>query len=87
MRIIEVECDTLDQVAEARDAGVDVVMVDNMSPDEVRKAVEILEGSAKVEVERTEMSRSVVFHQRAEIEQKLLVGLCDLSGARVSERQ
>jgi nicotinate-nucleotide pyrophosphorylase (carboxylating) len=50
MRLVEVECDTLDQVGEARDAGVDVVLVDNMSPDEVRKAVEILEGSAKVEV-------------------------------------
>jgi nicotinate-nucleotide pyrophosphorylase (carboxylating) len=50
MRIIEVECDTLDQVTEARDAGVDVVLVDNMSPDQVSKAVEILEGTAKVEV-------------------------------------
>jgi len=50
VRIVEVECDTLDQVAEARDAGVDVVLLDNMSPDEVRKAVEILEGCAKVEV-------------------------------------
>jgi nicotinate-nucleotide pyrophosphorylase (carboxylating) len=50
MRLIEVECDTLDQVAEARDAGVDVVLVDNMSPDQVSKAVEILEGAAKVEV-------------------------------------
>jgi len=50
MRIVEVECDTLDQVEEARVAGVDVVLVDNMSPDEVRKAVEILDGSAKVEV-------------------------------------
>ena len=50
LRIVEVECDTLDQVAEARDAGVDIVMLDNMSPDEVRKAVEILEGCAKIEV-------------------------------------
>jgi nicotinate-nucleotide pyrophosphorylase (carboxylating) len=50
MRIIEVECDNLDQVAEARDLAVDVVLVDNMSPDDVRQAVEILEGSAKVEV-------------------------------------
>jgi len=50
MRLLEVECDTLDQVAEARDAGVDVVLVDNMTPEEVTKAVEILEGSAKVEV-------------------------------------
>ena len=50
MRLVEVECDTLEQVAEARDAGVDVVLVDNMTPDEVIKAVEILEGTAKVEV-------------------------------------
>jgi nicotinate-nucleotide pyrophosphorylase (carboxylating) len=50
MRVIEVECETIDQVTEARDAGVDVVLVDNMSPDQVAKAVEILDGSAKVEV-------------------------------------
>jgi nicotinate-nucleotide pyrophosphorylase (carboxylating) len=50
MRGIEVECDTLDQVGEARDAGVDVVLLDNMSPDQVAKAVEILEGAAKIEV-------------------------------------
>ena len=50
MRIIEVECETIDQVIEARDVGVDVVLVDNMSPDQVAKAVEILEGTAKVEV-------------------------------------
>jgi len=50
MRIIEVECETIDQVIEARDVGVDVVLVDNMRPDQVAKAVEILEGSAQVEV-------------------------------------
>ena len=50
MRLIEVECDTLDQVGEARDAGADVVLVDNMTPEQVAKAVKILEGSAKVEV-------------------------------------
>ncbi len=50
MRIIEVECETIDQVIEARDAGVDVVLLDNMSPDQVAKAVEVLEESAKVEV-------------------------------------
>jgi nicotinate-nucleotide pyrophosphorylase len=37
MRLIEVECDTLDQVTEARELGVDVVLVDNMSPEDVRK--------------------------------------------------
>ena len=50
MRVIEVECETIDQVIEARDVGVDVVLVDNMSPDQVAKAVEILEGTAQVEV-------------------------------------
>jgi nicotinate-nucleotide pyrophosphorylase (carboxylating) len=50
MRIIEVECETIDQVMEARDVGVDVVLVDNMPPDQVSKAVEILEGTARVEV-------------------------------------
>jgi nicotinate-nucleotide pyrophosphorylase (carboxylating) len=50
MRLIEVECETIDQVIEARDVGVDVVLVDNMRPDQVAKAVEILEGTAKVEV-------------------------------------
>jgi len=50
MRIVEVECDNLDQVGEARDVGVDIVLLDNMSPDQVAKAVEILEGTAKTEV-------------------------------------
>ena len=35
--IIEVECDTLDQVGEARDAGVDVVLLDNMTPEAGRQ--------------------------------------------------
>ena len=36
-RIVEVECDTLDQVAEARDAGADLVLLDNMTPEEVAR--------------------------------------------------
>lgn len=49
-RIIEVECDSLQQVKEARDAGADFVLVDNMTPHEVADAVALLEGAAKVEV-------------------------------------
>jgi nicotinate-nucleotide pyrophosphorylase (carboxylating) len=49
-RLIEVECDSLDQVIEARDAAVDRVLVDNMSPEQVREAVALLEGSIPVEV-------------------------------------
>jgi len=49
-RMIEVECDSLEQVAEARDAGADRVLLDNMTPDQVREAVALLEGVAEVEV-------------------------------------
>lgn len=38
---IEVECDNLDQVREAIDAGVELVLLDNMSPEEMREAVAI----------------------------------------------
>jgi nicotinate-nucleotide pyrophosphorylase (carboxylating) len=41
-RFIEVECDDLDQVVLAVEAGAAGVMCDNMSPDEVRQAVEIV---------------------------------------------
>ena len=46
-RMIEVECDSLDQVVEARDAGVDRVLLDNMTPEQVREAVALLEGVAE----------------------------------------
>jgi len=36
---IEVECDRLDQVREALEAGADVIMLDNMSNDDMREAV------------------------------------------------
>ncbi len=38
-RMIEVECDRLDQVDEAVAAGATVVLLDNMDPDAVREAV------------------------------------------------
>jgi len=49
-RLIEIECDTIEQVGEARAAGADRVLLDNMGPEEVREAVALLEGSAEVEV-------------------------------------
>ena len=49
-RMIEVECDTLEQVIEARDAGADRVLLDNMTPNQVRDAVAVLEGALEVEV-------------------------------------
>ncbi len=46
---IEVECDRLDQVAEALSAGADVIMLDNMSLEDMRSAVKHINGAAKVE--------------------------------------
>lgn len=52
-RIIEVECDSLEQVAEAKSAGPDIVLLDNMTPDLVREAVALLGGTAQIEVSGT----------------------------------
>jgi nicotinate-nucleotide pyrophosphorylase (carboxylating) len=42
---VEVECDTLDQLAEARSAGADLALVDNMTPEDVAKAVAQVDGA------------------------------------------
>jgi nicotinate-nucleotide pyrophosphorylase (carboxylating) len=46
---VEVEADTLDQVAESVDAGADRVLLDNMTPDELRAAVALVAGRAETE--------------------------------------
>jgi nicotinate-nucleotide pyrophosphorylase (carboxylating) len=46
---VEVECDTLEQVAEAVDAGADLILLDNMPPSELVKAVEVVGGRARLE--------------------------------------
>ena len=46
---ITVECDTLEQVREALAAGADIVLLDNMSIDELTEAVELVEGQAMTE--------------------------------------
>jgi nicotinate-nucleotide pyrophosphorylase (carboxylating) len=46
---VEVECDTVAQVAEAVDAGADLVLLDNMAPAELAKAVEVAGGRAQLE--------------------------------------
>ncbi len=48
-REIEVECDTLDQVAEALSLGVERLLLDNMSIGELRRAVEMAKGRARLE--------------------------------------
>lgn len=46
---IEIETETLEQVQEALDAGADVIMLDNMSLDEMRRAVELVGGRVPLE--------------------------------------
>lgn len=46
---IEVEVDTLEQLEQAMDVGVDAVLLDNMGPDMLRRAVEIVGGRALTE--------------------------------------
>ena len=49
-RTVEVECDTIDQLQEAIEAGADLAMLDNMSPDDVRKCVALAERRILLEV-------------------------------------
>jgi nicotinate-nucleotide pyrophosphorylase (carboxylating) len=46
---VEVEADTQDQVREAIDAGADTILLDNMTLDELREAVALTAGRAKLE--------------------------------------
>jgi nicotinate-nucleotide pyrophosphorylase (carboxylating) len=46
---IELEVDTLEQVAEALEVGVDSVLLDNMTPETMRRAVEMVGGRAVTE--------------------------------------
>lgn len=46
---IEVECDTLDQVQEAIDVKADIIMLDNMTLENMKKAVDMINGKAVVE--------------------------------------
>jgi nicotinate-nucleotide pyrophosphorylase (carboxylating) len=46
---IEVECDTLEQVADALAAGADRILLDNMPPEVMRRAVELAAGRAELE--------------------------------------
>lgn len=49
VRKIEVETENLDMVQEAVEAGADIIMLDNMTPEEMRQAVELIAGRAETE--------------------------------------
>lgn len=46
---IEVECDTIDQVKEALSCGVDIIMLDNMTLEQMKECVKLINGRAVVE--------------------------------------
>lgn len=49
VRKIEVEVETLEMVKEAVDAGADIIMLDNMSTEEMAEAIRIIDGRAETE--------------------------------------
>ena len=49
VRKIEVETETLEQVKEAVEAGADIIMLDNMTNDQMKEAIEIIAGRAQTE--------------------------------------
>lgn len=49
VRKIEIETETLEQVKEALEAGADIIMLDNMDNDTMKKAVELIGGKAETE--------------------------------------
>ena len=46
---VEVECESLEMVREALEAGADIIMLDNMGHDAMREAIELIAGRAKTE--------------------------------------
>jgi nicotinate-nucleotide pyrophosphorylase (carboxylating) len=68
-RSVEVECRDLDEVAEALDAGAERLLLDNMEPAEMRKAVELRDSSAEAHgpVATLEASGGITLGEVAEI--------------------
>lgn len=49
VRKIEVEVETLDQVKEAVEAGADIIMLDNMTTEQMQEAISLIDGRAQTE--------------------------------------
>ena len=50
VRKIEIEVENLDMVKEALDAGADIIMLDNMTPEVMREAVSLIDHKAEIEI-------------------------------------
>ena len=49
VRKIEIEVETMEQVKEAVEAGADIIMLDNMTPEMMKEALELIAGRAQTE--------------------------------------
>ncbi|HYC01545.1 MAG TPA: carboxylating nicotinate-nucleotide diphosphorylase [Candidatus Limnocylindrales bacterium] len=62
---VEAECDTLDQVRAALDAGARAVLLDNFTPAQVAEAVRLIAGRARIEVSGGVTLQTVVEYAQA----------------------
>ena len=53
VRKIEIEVENLEMFKEALEAGADIIMLDNMTTDEIKEAIKIIDGKAEIEVSGT----------------------------------
>ena len=49
VRKIEIEVETMEQVKEAVEAGADIIMLDNMTPEQMAEAIRVIDGRAETE--------------------------------------
>lgn len=73
---IEVETETLDMVREAVEAGADIIMLDNMTPEMMKEAVALIDGRAE-----TECSGNVT---RENIERVISIGVDYISSGALT---
>ena len=76
VRKIEIETENLDMVKEAVEAGADIIMLDNMTPEEMQEAVAFIDGRAQ-----TECSGNVT---RENIENVISVGVDYISSGALT---
>ena len=76
VRKIEIEVENLDMVKEAVEAGADIIMLDNMTPEMMKEAIAIIDGRAE-----TECSGNVT---RENVERLLDVGVDYISSGALT---
>ena len=76
VRKIEIEVETLDMVQEAVEAGADIIMLDNMTPENMKAAIALIDGRAE-----TECSGNVT---RENIERLISIGVDYISSGALT---